>query len=102
MCLSVLTAAAPGTRLRPIPITRGSDPHALAPAAFRHIVHPAVQRVYRAQPKEVDSRRPIEPLVVAGFKTALYESMAYAVWCRTRERHVGLAVPVATSATFAQ
>lgn len=42
----------------------------------RHLHHqcPAVQRVHRSEPEKADPRRPIEPLVVAGFTAALYES----------------------------
>lgn len=33
---------------------------------------------------ETNSRCPVEPSVVAGLRPALYESILYVRWCRTR------------------
>jgi hypothetical protein len=45
-------------------------------------------RVRRTEPEKADPRCPVEPLVVADLTTALYESITYVCWCRTRGRRM--------------
>jgi hypothetical protein len=49
-----------------------------------HHQYPAVQSVRRTEPEKTDPRCPVKPFVVADLTTALYESMLYVSWCRTR------------------